>query len=253
MVSALTISLALYLFLIIVPGYISLIIAGYPSEKVSFVKILIRGALIFLFVNLIIIHFGDENTIEAFMSILKEGKVINSSFLYKTISYIFITGVIFGFLQLLFDFTLVWYIKKELKFFTPLRILQKNTIDVSPGDSLKRLFTCYRIANKRPLVKIYLGSKQDEMILTGEVLSFKWNGHEHILLKDTNSLKIAWLNIGTCKAIEFLNLKDLIKESSDNKTKNLRKEKGEILDMIHPGLSEYFLDENGNEKCAPAE
>lgn len=176
MTASLTISLALYLFFIILPGYISLIVAGYPAnEKGSVYKIIIRGSIIFLLVTeLIVTFFADTELAKQYLNMIKGDRIINGRYLLLTVGVMITIGFITGYLQLLFDFSFVWFAKKELKHFA--RVAGQK-IEVAPGDSLKKLFTCYRIANIRPFVKIILGVNNEEAIY-GEVLtSFGKNSH----------------------------------------------------------------------------
>lgn len=71
-----------------------------------------------------------------------------------------------------------------------------------------------------------------------------------MLIKEIGSKEIVWLDINNCKLIQFKNIemlaRPLLKEKS--KVKDIREKRGEILELIHPGLSKDYLDEDGNIK-----
>ncbi|GAB6158557.1 hypothetical protein JCM39194_17570 [Desulfotomaculum varum] len=235
MIASLTISLALYLFFIILPGYLCMATTGYPvSEKGSLYKILIRGIVIFfLFTEVVFLIFDKSEFSVKYLNILNKSEIVNGSTFILAVGMMCIIGIILGLIILMFDFTVVFFVKRDLKRLIPVHKLnKKNKLEVAPGDSLKKIFTCYRIVNIRPQVKIRLGDKEDYVF--GEVLKFTWNGSEHLLIKEHLSNEIIWVDVENCKTIQFTNITALVDVDEKNK---------DIIDILHPNLAKEYASD----------
>lgn len=220
----------LYVLFILLPGYVAYASAGYSvDEKGSVTRIIYRGATVFFLVNAIAIIFSNTPVVQKYFEMFRSAPedIDNLVFIGAVTVYVF-GGFVVGWLQLYLEYKTLWSAKKEIKGWLN---MSTGTVEIKPGNNLKRIFTCYRLANKKPFVTVFFDKEKS---IQGEVLKYNWNGREELLMKNADTCDLFVVNISKCYAVEFKNIQEL-----DNLF-NLRRREASYLDLIHPGLSELI-------------
>jgi len=236
LIASFSLELAMYLLLFFLPGYIAYGIAGnLVSGRGSLLGIIIRGSTVFLLVTALALTFS-RNTIlgTSYLALFNDINQLKwESFLVGIIAFV-VTGVVLGMAELILEYKVAWFMKFNIKLFN---IGQGERIEVAPGNSLKKMFLCYRIANVKPLIKVYFNSL-DNIPVSGEVLKYSWNKISELLLREADTTKLIWIRVDDCKVIEFENTFTLsnFHNSTDSGSRPRREN---YLDLIHPGLSKY--------------
>jgi hypothetical protein len=220
----------LYVLFILLPGYIAYTTAGYSvDEKGSLIRIIYRGIAVFFAVNAVILILPDYQVIKDYFALFKNApdKVNDGVFVGTMIIYVF-AGFALGWLQLYLEYKMLWSTRRELK---NQLADNPNAIEVAPGNNLRKIFSCYRMANKKPYVKLHFNGSN---FIEGEVLKYNWNGRKELLIRQADTCSLMIVDLDNCYLIEFKNIYQL-KESINVKKKDIT-----CLDLIHPGLSELM-------------
>ncbi|NPV74308.1 MAG: hypothetical protein HPY89_11160 [Pelotomaculum sp.] len=222
----------MYAVFILLPGYVAYAAAGYSvDEKGSFARIIYRGVAVFFVVNALAVICTGTPAAKAYWELLRSTpeNMDNLVFIGTVTIYVF-GGFTLGWLQLYLEYKTLWSAKKEIKGW-----LSRGTavLEVMPGNSLKRIFTCYRLANKKPFVSIYFDK---DKCIEGEVLKYCWNGREELLLRHADTCDLLVVDLSKCSMVKFKNIHEL------GDSFKFKKKEITYLDLIHPGLSELIKE-----------
>ncbi len=224
----------LYVIFILLPGYVAYAAAGYNiDEKGILTRIIYRGAAVFFSINALALAFSGSQVSKAYFRLLQNTpeNMDNYVFVYTIAIYI-LGGFVLGWLQLYLEYKTLWNAKRDLKKWS---VQKSDAIEVEPGNILKRIFICYRLANKKPYIVVYFDKDKD---IEGEVLKYCWNGNKELLIRCADTCDLVVIDIGKCISIKFKNIQEL-----DSSLK-IKKRDANYLDLIHGGLSEIMKEKN---------
>jgi len=218
----------MYVLFILLPGYVAYATAGYSvDEKGSATRIVYRGVTVFFAVNALFTLLNGTRAADAYWELLRSTpeNMDNAVFIGALVAYV-LGGLSLGWLQLYLEYKTLWAAKREIKNWLSGGV---QTLEVKPGNSLKRVFACYRLANKKPFVSVYFGSGGN---VEGEVLKYCWNGREEFLLRHADTCELVLVDLDKCNMVKFKNIRAL------SNSFKFKKKEITYLDLVHPGLSE---------------
>lgn len=182
-------------------------------------------------VNAIAVMFSGFPAVNKYFEMFRSApeNIDNLVFVGAVTVYVF-GGFALGWLQLYLEYRTLWSAKREIKGW-----LNKNTVavEIRPGNNLKRIFTCYRLVNKKPFVAVFFDKERS---IEGEVLKYNWNGREELLVRHADTCNLLMLDLGKCYSVEFKNIQEL------GDLFKIKKKEITYLDLIHLGLSELIKE-----------
>lgn len=247
MVAGLSLAVLIFLFVVVVPGYAWLTLNGKPEQEIKFESAVLRGSLILCLVlavlfgrdvlagTALLVNFFEEMAV---LSGLREGTDLAA--IAKVFALVYLAALVAAALELgngLFfkvpGFKLSAKIRNRIG-----KKFRKSGFRVGPGHSLRDVLHIYRLAGKKPLVKIWFSGGGCG---TYECLKYSWNKGESLLVRDADRPEaIEWLSIKDVSRIQFLNFADATKENK----RYLTEWDALLLDTaVYPGYSEE-VEEN---------
>jgi hypothetical protein len=225
----LSISLALFSLLVLLPGYINVTMGGREETANRKLQIVvIRGLIIFSLV-IIFLLMVDRNTFgKLFRALSGDYTVINWLNILAWLTMFAVVAIVLGICQLWFDLRFVTGVKSSIawRHF----IMGNQVMETSPRENIfHEIFLCYRMVGKRPVVSVSVAGTYHK----GEVLKVNWGIRPGLLINEMdNPEKITWISLQNIDLVKFEN-PGIIPECAmlDHKTR-------EILNLIHPGYGD---------------
>lgn len=256
----LTVGTALFLIMILLPGYVSLWASGKVTDAPeAFKDALYRGASVFAFVLFLALAaemvLGRDFPAATTLLQLLGGRyqAVPGSFAAWLAGYLvlfYATAVAVGLTELWLGVRAVRCLKAQIRLRnwpargTPFEVSSRE-------DALLYLFLYYRLCGRRPFVTLRLADEPDP--LQGEVIKVAWGPQGGLLVVGADDPRDAtWIPLARLSSIRF----DNVRGEEDILPRWLR----EWLDLVHPGLAgeaeqkllrerlEPFRDSQGTEK-----
>lgn len=231
-----TVSAAMFLLFVAVPGYLSAWSAGRKEEALrGFPEVLYRGAMNFGACLLLLLSHPrlSENYGGPFFGALA-GNAGEISFprLGVWVLAFWAPALLSGILQQVSDLRLSSDIKKSVEFWN--FVAGAQPLEISSGqDALRKVFLCYRVARKRPVVSVVL--RENGQAIRGEVLKASWGSRPGLLLGDIEKPgELVWLSMEKISAVAFLNPGVDRGAPASGAVK--------LLNLIHPGYGDEIRE-----------
>jgi len=212
LVAGLTFSVALFFLLVLIPGHMTLLFAGRPKADRTLGNATIMGGAIFglCFVFWLTMKVARGSTVlDGFLALMGAAGSARPEPV-PLLPFIWVFGMIYflamalGLLELALVTKLacpqkggVWLRRMILRW-----TKRRPEFQVRPGFLLFDAMLGYRVAGRRPLVKVWL----PDGVLTGECLRYAWDGGESLLLRDMDDpAAVRWVSLKEAQRVEFLN------------------------------------------------
>lgn len=231
-VEGLTVSAAMFLLLVAVPGYLGAWSAGRHEEaRKYFAETLYRGAMSFgvCLLLLLTIPFFSQDYGKPLLKVFG-GNADEVTRLRMAVWIGFFWGfaVFTGVLQLVIDLRLCRAVRISPAWRSFLA--SEQPLETSArSDILWEIFLCYRVCKKRPLVQVEMQDK--EKPVQGEVLKASWGLKSGLLLCHIDRPgELMWVPLEKIVAVKFTN-PGVLQDNPFCETKRL-------LNIIHPGFGD---------------
>ncbi len=226
----LTLSLALFFLLILVPGYLGVNASGRMEEaRNRFYPVLYHGIMNFGIVFIISLSVVKNKTETLYQLLLGNYTSLSGYHLFIWIAVFCGVAIILGTMQLLVDMRSNMAIKSSIDW---RRFWVKDIdIETSPRDDIfKEIFLCYRLIGKRPIITVTLSEKKT---VSGEVLKMSWGYNSGLLLSEMDDPRnIIWIPMQSIISVRFHNPGIISQRNQlDNQSKK-------VLNLIHPGYGD---------------
>lgn len=233
----LTLGTALFVFLVLVPGFLASWASGKPSDSGILKEALYRGISVFALVTLLaaaveLVGKAVNRPYPAasdLFGLFGGGGDFAKRFVRWTLAF-YVAALVTGFLDLWLNLRAV----RALKMQTRLRnlLIKGAPFEVSPRDDmLFYAFLYYRCVGKRPYVAVKLNGENRSF--KGEVLKFAWGQRGGLLVLDADDPRnVVWVPLERLSWVRF--------ENTTVEAANpgvLPRWQEEWLEMIHPGLA----------------
>jgi len=235
MVQGLTVSVAMFFMLVLVPGYLGAWSAGRLEEaRKFFPETIYRGTMNFgicLFV-LLVLPISSEGYGKELISVFGgQFELITPLKLTVWLSVFWGLASISGFLQFLLDMRMIRSAKVSYawrKFWAGNQPIETT----ARSDMLWEVFLCYRIVKKRPFITVAV--KNGDTSFAGEVLKASWGIKGGLLLAHVDEPRnVVWIPLTSIEIVTFLN--PGIPEAIEMTRGSLNTDTKELLNLIHSG------------------
>ncbi|WP_027718098.1 hypothetical protein [Desulfovirgula thermocuniculi] len=282
MIAGLSLSTFLFLFLILLPGYVWAALAGRSRQEMRFDTALSQGLLVFC-LSLGLLFLGDLLygievckgflRVLLFLSGLAEEEVRSLAPAGIVFATVYFLAMAIGLAELVL--AVVWDVLlwQRFRFWVRMRLVRlgravralvcgvlttmagrgrivpadcgrRKSFRLASGQVLGDVLLAYRLAGKRPFVAVALKNGQQ---LQGEVLRYGYGKGEALLIRDADRPDLAaWVPVGDITRLDFLNMNMLGQETEEKKQQRearLSKQDRILLDAILPGLADEIEEE----------
>jgi len=207
--TGLTFSLALFVFYIVLPGNLALLVAGRSKKERGLSYSLVVGSIVFC-ANLLAVFLISSVTkfglFTRFLGLLEHSsrgfsQELDASILTITILLGFIIAAVAGWCELAIVTGTDWLVKVWV-YLVKRRAKKTARFQIKPGDLLLNVLIGYRVSGIQPALSLTF---KDDQKLVGELVKYSWNGRESLLIRrkgDPQSM--VWVDLSEVKALEFL-------------------------------------------------
>lgn len=229
MVQGLTLPVALFLCLIVVPGYIFTWASGAAEEgKRNFTLVFSRGVMNFAVGVIFVFLIFRDKAGEVLLMFSGNLQAIQNYFLPAMCSLV-ILACLLGAIQLLLDTRSVRAIKQSIVW---RNFMAGKHFEVSPRENIMwEVLLCYRVIQKRPIVTLLVEGATAPV--QGEVLKASWGSKGGLLVAGMDDPRsVVWIPNDRIIMVQFMNPGlASVSHVLDPTTKK-------FLNLLHPGYGE---------------
>ncbi|QGP93370.1 hypothetical protein MGLY_27780 [Neomoorella glycerini] len=229
MVQGLTLPVALFLCLIVVPGYMFTWASGVAEEgKRNFTLVFSRGVVNFAVGIILIFLLFHDKAGEVLLMFSGDLQAIQRFFWLAMCGFSVLASVL-GAIQLFLDTQSARAIKQSIVW---RNFMAGKQFEVSPRENIMwEVLLCYRVIQKRPIVTVLVEGTSTPV--QGEVLKASWGSKGGLLVAGMDDPQsVTWIPKDRIITVRYMNPGlALATHALDPVTKN-------FLNLVHPGYGE---------------
>ncbi|MBO8129660.1 MAG: hypothetical protein H0Z39_10795 [Peptococcaceae bacterium] len=239
MAQGLTISVVIFILLVLIPGYLRAWASGRFEEARQYLKTAITwGVLIFTLCFLLFLALWPERVNQLFQVLAGDYSNLDQYLLLHWMVILYPLATIIGAVQLAVDARFCLGVKANMAWRR--FVVGNQVIETSARhDIFWDILLCYRIIRRRPFVTVHLDGQNKP--LRGEVLKASWGIDGGLLLADLDKPRnTTWIPLNKIEAVRFEN-PGLVGECESVDGENYK-----LLNLIHPGYGDMVLKKTQN-------